>query len=435
MKFRPRFELFVGTFSLLATFAILQGVSLVPFHPDETSILYQTQDLERWLTMPGSMSWDADREGETDQIYRLLNPPLPKYILGVARRMAGYGPEQASVDWNWSETWEENLAVGAFPNQDLLLAGRYASTILALLALIPLSLSAKRMGGKLLVVFVVILYLSNALVLIHGRRLMSEGTLLFGISLAIYMILEADRTPGIAGAACALAVCSKLSALPLLFVGFLASGWAQVQKPILDRLALRRVVLFLLVAIAVIYLLNPILWENPIGAIQNIWAARRDFTERQVETLDYFAPEYILKTPVDRMAGMIFHLFLAPPQTYEAGNYVEEIQAEIDRYTSNPFHSIGRGWTAGALAIGLAITGVIGSALDFQGKTRQQRRALLLVFIATGIEMGALLWANPVPFQRYYIPLVPFIILWTSLGAKKVYSIIKKAAEKSAARF
>ena len=72
---------------------IFQGVGLVPFHPDESSVLYQSRDFEVWFTEPLSLVWDASNSDDYDQQYRALNAPLAKYVLGIGRRLAGYGPE------------------------------------------------------------------------------------------------------------------------------------------------------------------------------------------------------------------------------------------------------------------------------------------------------------------------------------------------------
>jgi 4-amino-4-deoxy-L-arabinose transferase-like glycosyltransferase len=433
MKFRPRLELFVGTLLLLATFAIFHGVPQAPFHPDETSVLYQTRDLEGWLSNPGSLSWDPNRSGELEQTYRLLNPPLPKYILGVARRLAGYSVEKVSVDWNWSKSWDENLAAGAYPDKALLLAGRNASTVLSLLALLPLALSAKRIGGNSVAVFTVVLYLSNALFLVHGRRIMSEGTLLFSVSFGIFGILEAEKRPWLAGLGCAMAVCSKLSALPLLLAGFVATVWTTEPKSKLSLLHLRRIFIYLIVAVFIILLLNPILWSDPIKGIENIWQARADFTNRQIDLMEIVAPNYILDRPSERIAGMIYQLFIASPQTYEVGNYVKDIESSVEAYLANPFHSIGRGWAGGTIIMGLLLMGIVGVGLEFQAFGSGQRRDISLLFIATVLQLIALLWAIPIPFQRYYIPLLPLIILWSALGMDRVFYLIKKAADFSAA--
>jgi 4-amino-4-deoxy-L-arabinose transferase-like glycosyltransferase len=418
----------LGILLLAIAILFISSVSKTPFHPDETSTLYQTRDLELLFSQPSALFWDPEKAGELDQTYRLLNPPLPKYIFGIARILAGYESNDVSVDWNWSKSWDENLSAGAFPEMDLLQSGRVASATMVLLALIPFSLIAKRMGGLPLVVIAILLFSSNALVLLHGRRLMSEGTLIFGISLGLFGILDAQKRPWLTGLGCAIAASSKLSASPLLLVGLIATIWGSPSDTMINKDLLRRVFTYLAVVLVVILLLNPILWSNPLESMADIWGTRLDFTDGQVESLEIFAPEYVLRTPVQRIAAMVFHLYIAPPQTFDVGNYITQTELAVETYLSNPINKIGRGFVGGAMAMSMVLIGIIGASFKYNHLDKEKRRALSLIFIATILQTAALLWANPVPFQRYYFPLVPYVILWMGLGIMEIYKIIKKAA-------
>ncbi|HLF82528.1 MAG TPA: hypothetical protein VI410_12230, partial [Anaerolineales bacterium] len=73
--------------TLLVAF-LFSGVGRVPFHPDETSLLFESRDLELYLTDPRSMAWSEAGRGRAEQEYRALNAPLSKYVLGIGRRLA-----------------------------------------------------------------------------------------------------------------------------------------------------------------------------------------------------------------------------------------------------------------------------------------------------------------------------------------------------------
>jgi len=47
-------------FWLLWTIFLIWGISLIPFHPDETSLLYQSRDFEILLSDPASLIWNPD---------------------------------------------------------------------------------------------------------------------------------------------------------------------------------------------------------------------------------------------------------------------------------------------------------------------------------------------------------------------------------------
>ena len=58
-----------------------------------------------------------------------------------------------------------------------------------------------------------------------------------------------------------------------------------------------------------------------------------------------------------------------------------------------------------------------------------QKRALLLLMIATVFQAIALLIAVPLPWQRYVIPLVPFVCIWTAYGVMSLLAMLKEAME------
>lgn len=427
MRIGNRKNLAIMILFLFVPVFLLSGLSAIPFHPDETSVLYQSRDLELYLTNPALLFWNASSTSEKDQTYRLLNPPLPKYILGLSRRIAGFGPEAVEVDWNWQQTWNENRESGALPDRDLLNAGRVISASFLLLALIPLSLTARRLGGKSLVALVIVLFATHALLLLHGRRAMSEGVLIFGVSLAIYGIIVADERPALAGIGAALAVSSKLSVAPLLLVGFVACIWRGSAATRNRNMLFRNIVIYSAAVVFVLLLLNPILWTNPVRVATEILNARIEFLDTQIETIGLVSPDQILDSPLQRAAAMFYHLFIIPPQTAEVANYIEATRPAVGAYLANPIHTFARNWLAGTIYFFLCMAGIVFSLLRSKGAYR--RRIVLLLF-ATLLQALALLGANPFPFQRYYLPIVPFIILWIAIGLQDLLRNVKQAAQE-----
>ena len=425
MTIRNPKKLTIAILFLLIFIFLLSGLAAIPFHPDETTVLYQSRDLELFLSKPALLFWDVDNT-EQEQTYRLLNPPLPKYIVGFARVLSGSGPEAVDVDWNWQQTWTENQESGAVPDRDILTAGRAASAIFLFLALIPLSLTAKRLGGESLIILTLLLFGAHALILLHGRRSMSEGVLIFSVSLAIYGFFVAQDRPVLAGFGVALAVSSKLSVAPLLVVGLVASIWRGPGEEHDRRALLGNILRYSATAVFVLILLNPIVWANPIRVASDMWNARIEFLNSQIETLEAVSPEHILRSPVQRTAAMIYHLFITPPQTAEVANYVEATERAVEAYLAKPMHTIARNRFGGILHLILFTSGVGFSLVRAKGT---DRRNILLLSLATFVQALALLWANPLPFQRYYMPMVPFIILWIAIGLQDLIGKIKQTTQ------
>lgn len=375
------------------------------------------------------MVWSADRIGEIDQTYRLLNPPLPKYIIGLGRVLAGYSSEDVDKDWNWSVTWEENVAFSALPEPNLLLGSRIAITIVLLFSMVPLAITARKISGDRLMIAVLVIFGLHSLVLLHGRRAMAEGPLIFGISLAILGILEAEQRPWLAGLGTAIAASSKLSAAALFPVAVIAILWRRKGQDKDGKLRLRGLLVFSAVAIIVSLLLNPVLWSNPIAGIGEIWNSRVEFVTLQTETLREISPEIVLETPSQRISAMIAMLFIRRPQTSEVANYIQQLNDEEQSYLSNPINTLFSGFVGGGLAMFVAIFGISHSTFRVNDAEWKSKREILLLLIGTVLQTLAIFFANTIPFQRYYIALLPFTILWMGLGFSGLLDFIIKTAQ------
>lgn len=404
-----------GLLAVLSIF-LFSGLDQVPFHPDEASLLFQSRDLEALVTDPLAMAWTPSRSPSADTTYRLLNAPLPKYILGLGRALAGYGSESVSVDWDWSRSWDGNVEAGALPPDDLLLAARLASATALLGAVVILYLVGRAVAGRAAGLAAAAFLGVNALALLHGRRAMAEGTLLLAVSVALWGLLSAGRRPFVAGLAMAVAASAKFSTLALLPVGGLAVVFGQPSSSRRLPAALRSMLLYLLGFVVLTFALNPILWKNPWTAAQRMLAERRELLARQVSDLEAMAPDHVPGTAAQRAAVLIGNLYIAPLQYAEVGNYSDELQPSIVAYEADFTHTLLRGSIGGGVLMALTLLGWVWawlSARRTRGEARLQMMWLFAAMIAQGVALVALV---PLPFQRYGLPLLPFLCLWTALG-------------------
>ncbi len=401
-------------FTILVSIYHLWGIDKVPFHPDESSVIYQSQDLELLFSAPRSLAWDKVSESDPSQTYRALNPPLPKYVIGLGRRLAGFGIASIVADWDWSLDWDQNLAAGAFPPPRMLRGARLASTLMLPLSMVFLYAAGNRLGGRPAGLAAAFLFGTHSLILLHGRRAMSEGTLAFGVSFAFWASLHADRRAWLAGLASALALSAKYSTAPLLMVGALGGLWFPPQSRPASWMRWRNLALYLIVLIAVVFALHPFLWSSPIQAGLRMIEARRILLSSQVLELGALMPGQIMDSAGERVAGLLIHLFITPPQFAEVGNYLAQTRASHLAYLGVPGHSLFRGLGGGGLMIGLTILGILGAGRAVLKGDIQRRRSLGLLASATLLETAGLLAAVPLPFQRFYLPLVPLVCLWAA---------------------
>ena len=409
----PRLEIVL--FVLLAVF-LLAGAASVPFHPDETSWLYQSRDLEALFRAPASLPWRTETPPSQDLTYRLLNAPLAKYVLGAARLAAGYPAETVSTDWDWTQSWDENTRASALPSPGLLAAGRVASTLLLVSSLVPIYFAGRALGGRASGLGAALLLATNALALLHGRRSMAEGALILGVSLALLGLFYADRHPWLAGIASGLAFAAKTSAGVWIPLGWFGAAWTTETSRTGAPQTLRRIAAYSASAFVTIVLLFPVLWAEPLGATRAMLDARQDLVDSQIAEFGEAMPETVLATPAERMVSMLAQLFIAPPQFAEAANYTTQTADAEASYLRTIGHDVLRGFVGGAAIL---IAAILGLVLGIRVEARAGpavRRIVLLAFLATLVQAIALIVFVPLSFQRYVVPLVPLVCLWAGHG-------------------
>lgn len=408
-----------GLFIALAVFMLL-GVGSVPFHPDETSLLYQSRDLEALFTRPLSLAYEPSEPLDLAGEYRALNAPLSKYVLGAGRLAAGYGPSTVSIDWDWGRTWQENVQRGAMPPQGAMLGARVASTLVMLLGLVAVYFVGEAVDGKLVGGTAAVILGTNALALVHGRRAMAEGTLVLGIALALLGAIHARRRPWLVGLAAAVAFTAKHSALPISLV-VLAASTGIFFKDVGG--GIKRTAKAGASFLATVLLLNPFLWRAPISGAVTMVTSRQDLLRRQTSVTELLAPYGSLDTLSERVAALLGHLFILPPQFQEIGNYSAALQPTVETYMRVPIHNLMRGPFLGGIMLALFILGIIAAARSDRGLPG----ATIILGAATLFETAVLVAANSLPVQRYYVPLLPLVVLWQAIG---VAAIIRTAHEE-----
>ena len=418
--------LFIVLIGLITGFYIW-GINLVPFHPDESTYLFMSSDFDLLIHNPFTMAWNPELDGDQRQRYRELDAPLTRYILGFGRSLSNI--PALPVDWDWSKTWQQNQEAGAVPGNKLLFTGRLVVTLLLPLSLALLYFTGKAIGNRSTGLLAVILFGSNALILLHTRRAMAEGALVFGVTLSLWSFIQGDRRPWLSGLAVALAFCAKQSALALLPAGIFAVGWVRTDKPHWIGKSAVNIIQYLGAFVVLTLVLNPLYWSSPIKAIQRSWEARNELLGRQTRDALALAPEQILHTPGKRAAVLIVNLFIVPPSFAEVGNYSAQTAISERNYLSTPGYDLGRGLAGGSVLLFMTLTGILMSGLRVFKSEHYQKRALLLLMIATVFQAIALLIAVPLPWQRYVIPLVPFVCIWTAYGVMSLLAMLKEAME------
>jgi 4-amino-4-deoxy-L-arabinose transferase-like glycosyltransferase len=428
----------LGLWAAFSLFAIW-GAATVPFHPDEATYLYMSRDFDLLFEpgLPATVGWQAPGQPALARRYRLLDAPLGRYLSGLGRALAGQPfPTQ---DWNWSATWAENQAAGAVPDPRTLAAARLPATILTALSCGFVYALSRQYAGRPTALTATALYALSGLLLLHGRRAMSEGPLLFFTVLTVWLLLRPRPQPVLAALALAAAVASKLTALALLPLA-VAALWPNAWDGRAARLrtlaaGFRGLALFGLTLTLALWAFYPALWVSPVTGLQAMGAARAVFLDEQAAMLQSVAPHVFLSQPGLRVLGLLYHTYFAPLAYADVGNYAAALAAAEDRYAAQ---ALNVGWhtdhlplnfTLGGLLLGLTFIGFVDAgrqiALGLRARgsvERSQRagtfaplRAQVLVSVWTLATVLGLLVIS-VATQRYFVPLLPIACLWAASG-------------------
>lgn len=409
--------LFLLVLSLISTW-YWSGVTSVPFHPDESTFLFLSSDLNTLLRQPMALVWESNPTSVdgTNALrsaryrYWLLDAPLGRYLVGMGRVLAG--EPALPVDWDWGKSWAENQQSGALPSPRLLLAGRLAPAALFPLSVLLLFLTTRRVTNSFTAWVAALLMAGSSLVLLHTRRSVSEGPLLFTTSLMLWSLVKTEERPWLTAFAAALATAAKHTLAAFAPIGLLAVLLPQRSTAVATFSSrIRQVAFFTILFTAAIFLLNPFLWKEPVQAFEASITARQNLVQAQVSD----RPGQELNTPARRLASLVGALYFSPIQTAEVRNYQAETLAQDTAYLSNPLHTLFRSSQAGVLLLIFNLVGFgFGCAAVRRAPARQ--RGLLLLLAAALVQTLALLALIPLPWQRYYLPLVPLNCFWTAYG-------------------
>lgn len=411
----------------LVTLFYTLGISEVPFHPDESTQLYMSQDWLIQLRNPWDLAWQPGIPIIDRVAYRLLDPPFTRLWLGFWLALT---QNPAPVhDWNWSEGWANNILTGALPTSDSLFVARLGITLLLPLSLVSIWKLGKDLGGYRSAWIAFALLSSNALVLLHTRRAMAEGPLLAWSTFTLWLLSQPKVNPWLIGLCAGLAFNAKYTTLPLLLLALLVLWFQKPQdNPLRSRLRITAIVLitFILLSLA----LNPVLWKYPFQTLKEAIAARERLLSAQITDFTNANPLLVATSFPDRIRNLLLQVFFAPPQTSEAANYAEVLETSYQRYLASPIHHALRGLLGGGFLLSLTTLGMFSFPLRQHHTLPSARKPLLVLIGGTLLQSAFILGWLPLTFQRYYIPLIPYFVLWASLGLDSLIEILYRASDQ-----
>lgn len=304
---------------LLLTFIYTSEIGTVKFHQDESQWIATSNVFEEFVSgRIASPVWNYS-------YWTLTQPPVTRYVIGMGRRLGGFGPQDLNAHWQFDLDAGENEAIGAVPAPDLLWWSRLPMVVLAILSVLIGMVLLHKFVGRFAGIIWIALCCTNSYFLTMLRRAMGETPLLICTMLAIFAGYKALQTAkdekhpisktmiwlGWFGAATGFAGAAKLNGLSLLFAGFvivlivvLLPKWSKLER----RLIFLRGGLVLIYATGIAFIgSNPFLWRNPVyrtGQMMNhrlfeIDLQQTNFADAHIDSLAerlQVVPERIFET-------------------------------------------------------------------------------------------------------------------------------------------
>ena len=370
------------------------------------------------MTNPSSLFWEPGKETDRKLTLRLLDSPLRRYINEIGRQLAG--EKALPVDWDWTKSWEENAHAGALPDGKLLYFGRLSIAIFFPFSLLLVYSLGNRILNNTCGWIAAILFASNALILLHTRRVMAEGVLVFTVLLFLWSVTSPKKSIFFIGITAALAFCAKQSSGILYLVGIIAIVFNNHDKRGSALSLIPRLISYSVIFITAIYILNPYMWKHPIQS--NIVAVelRKELLSNQIESLREGRPDLEMDNFAKRASTLLVQLFFKQPDIADVGNYLDQTDGISKIYLANPLNHIMRGLTGGAVMLTLCLYGFLLGIVHITRSRADQDLRLSLFWISGVLIFLAFSSVISLPFQRYYISLIPFVCIWIGYGLGSV---------------
>jgi hypothetical protein len=413
-----------------------------------TSKDYTTVFIEHNLQ---SLTVNPPYDIDSDPRLRLLNGSVMRYTVGFIMQLDGLTKQDLPPrpGWDWGLHYADDVASGHLPSEAVLTAGRTAALVYFGLSIITMFGIGWQFGGRWTAYIASVLYTLNPIILLNGRRALVEGAMLgFGL-LTIWIALQiaTRREKGDKGLwgwwlaliiSSALALVSKYtgtifvaSAFGGIFIAevirtFRKSDSAPRPYTVLMSSTAKLVARGLLTLMLVVAL-SPALWNDPISRVRDLSQMLQDQVNIVVSILAPKAPTTIPQ----RIEGIVTQPFLTPVAYFEQDSWAEAapVTAEIVRYEASPLSGIPVNPITGIILTGLAGIGFV--AIFWARLRPYESWAASAVLVIWLLVTTTNLLINPLPWQRYYLPLIPIDSLLAAIGVMALVKIVRRRSISS----
>ncbi len=224
---------------LLLIVYILSGISIVPFHGDESTYIVMSEDYSKIMKQHDFKRVLFNPDGNSKQYLRLSTGGILTMSIGFAREITNNN--DPIKKWLWGTTWAENITQGNMPRARLLQLARGCSALMGALSVVFLLLSAYQLSPSRLVAWcTVLLFATHGDILVNIRRAMQEGPKFLFLLLTLYiafLVLKDFQFLGkrrhlyvFLGIASGLTLAAKQDTAPMLVAIYIALALIPIWK-------------------------------------------------------------------------------------------------------------------------------------------------------------------------------------------------------------
>jgi 4-amino-4-deoxy-L-arabinose transferase-like glycosyltransferase len=275
----------------------VKSIDDVDFHGDESHWISSSYYFEEFV------NWNIHSQVWNESFWTLTQPPLTRYIIGIGRSIGGYGVSSLNKPWNFGVDADTNTRQGAKPDTGLLWWSRFPMALLSTIGIFILFTLIIDYKGRIAAYTLISLVVLNPSLVMHLTRAMSEGPLLFAVTIVMLAGVQAIRNWQRAasnkynsfkslarsllwflllGLSCGIAGTIKLSGLVLTFAGLSLL----ILAALTHNSAISKTTLFAFITIELIFVptvsvltfiaLNPYLYSSPMGKTIRMIHQRRE---------------------------------------------------------------------------------------------------------------------------------------------------------------
>lgn len=429
-----RFDFLDALFIGMLCSYVIAGIHLAPFHGDEATILYMSRDFAALMGgRSDSLRYNDPPTGDpATQELRLLNGNLTFYGIGLLWTLAGFNESDLNQQWDWGADYAYNASTGHLPTLHLLFIGRLWNALCTCLSIATVFALARRLAPtaessltRLVAWSATLTYAQLPMVLLNGRRANFEGAALLTMTLtlltAVILVQQLRTTERVlpihwlafgltAGGSIASKHNNLLVVVPL-FVGVLITVLIMQRRVPLGWVGAGAVMAI------TFFTLNPAWWGLDPRVPGAVLRLRVDLLRDQ--TAAYAAGAF--GDPAQRVE-VAFTAPIAPPQYYEVERGWSEWLAEpIARYEAERFGLVPlAGISLPPVSLLIIVMGLVPAA-----RLRQGWAERCIVLLSGVLVLASLILLNPLPWQRYYLPLAPYVALAYGAGVGAIWTAVR----------